>query len=568
MRLVLVFFIALFTTLLLLRDNLSAQEFEVGINPISDISGTGTALNIVDDSYKGVNLPFTFDLYGQSFDEMNVYQNGVLQLKDSNTTVTSSYCCRGRDLNTQTSSTYDYLLMPLWTDLVNLNSNNKVNKGTTNPYVESFGDSYIVGWYDVSEYRNNNYKSTFEVELFSDSSFEFRYDKIDVRSHDFTIGYTGDISAGEFEQFLFYDDTNVTSYTSDIDFSLSVNTLDCSDPLNDPSCPNYDTALYCSSITFNDFNCSAYTSYIQPVYYEEEEYFEEFFIEEDFDCCELFDGLPEEEFFEELPEEPIIILDEQMIIDQWTINDDILIEETFLEEELINLPIETIVTRPSIITESTSDSSPNSAVSDSLAFTSGLIGGLQSNVLDYASITLQQTVNATLSTSRSVVSSSSGGFSSGGSSSTGMVMFSNPASNPASSDSIMGTVTTNTSTMSMTTSSSAPNVSIAENTKIESSLNMNSTNLSVEIQDQMEETQDELSEDYFSSASQTKVLALMNYRQGFDAYLMSYLPDNNAWYEPKVIYAGNRNQDNNRAVRTLFSTNNSKLKQMIREQYR
>ena len=84
----------------------------------------------------------------------------------------------------------------------------------------------------------------------------------------------------------------------------------------------------------------------------------------------------------------------------------------------------------------------------------------------------------------------------------------------------------------------------------------------------MEETQDELSEDYFSSASQTKVLALMNYRQGFDAYLMSYLPDNNAWYEPKVIYAGNRNQDNNRAVRTLFSTNNSKLKQMIREQYR
>lgn len=566
MRLVLVFFISL----LLFTKVLSAQEFEVGVNTISDISGTGTALNIVDDSYTGVNLPFTFDLYGQSFDAMNVYQNGVLQLKDSSTAVTSSYCCRGRDLNTLTSSTYDYLLMPLWTDLVNLNSNNKVNKGTTNPYVKSFDDSYIVGWYDVSEYRNNNYKNTFEVELFSDSSFEFRYDKIDIRAHDFTIGYTGDISAGEYEQFLFYDDTGNTTYTDGTDFSLYVPVVDCSDPLNDPSCPNYDTALYCSSITFNDFNCSAYTSYIQPVYYEEEEYFfeEEFFIEEEFDCCELFDGLPEEEFFEELPEEPIIILDEQMIIDQWTINDDILIEETFLEEELINLPIETIVTRPSIVRESTSDSSPNSAVSDSLAFTSGLIGGLQSNVLDYASITLQQTVNATLSTSRSVVSGSSGGFSSGGSSSTGMVMFSNPASNPASGDSIMGTVTTNTSTMSMTTSSSAPNVSIAENTKIESSLNMNSTNLSVEIQDQMEETQDELSEDYFSSASQTKVLALMNYKQGFDAYLMSYLPDNNAWYEPKVIYAGNRNQDNNRAVRTLFSTNNSKLKQMIREQYR
>ena len=567
MRLALVFFISL----LLFTKVLSAQGFEVGVNTISDISGTGTALNIVDDSYTGVNLPFTFDLYGQSFDAMNVYQNGVLQLKDSSTAVTSSYCCRGRDLNTLTSSTYDYLLMPLWTDLVNLNSNNKINKGTTNPYVESFDDSYIVGWYDVSEYRNNNYKNTFEVELFSDSSFEFRYDKIDIRAHDFTIGYTGDISAGEYEQFLFYDDTGNTAYTDGTDFSLYVPVVDCSDPLNDPSCPNYDTALYCSSITFNDFNCSAYTSYIQPVYYEEEEYFfeEEFFIEEEFDCCELFDGIPEEEFFEELPEEPIIILDEQMIIDQWTINDDILIEETFLEEELINLPIETIVTRPSIIRESTSDSSPNSAVSDSLAFTSGLIGGLQSNVLDYASITLQQTVNATLSTSRSVVSSSSAGFSSGGSSSTGMVMFSNPASNPASGDSIMGTVTTstNTSSVNMTTSSSAPNVSIVENTKIESSLNMNSTNLSAEIQNQMEETQDELSEDYFSTTSQTKVLALMNYKKGFDSYLMSYIPDNNAWYQSKVIYAGNRNQDNNRAVRTLFSTNNSKLKQMIREQY-
>jgi len=119
----------------------------------------------------------------------------------------------------------------------------------------------------------------------------------------------------------------------------------------------------------------------------------------------------------------------------------------------------------------------------------------------------------------------------------------------------------------MTTSSSAPNVSIVENTKIESSLNMNSTNLSAEIQNQMEETQDELSEDYFSTTSQTKVLALMNYKKGFDSYLMSYIPDNNAWYQSKVIYAGNRNQDNNRAVRTLFSTNNSKLKQMIREQY-
>ena len=131
MRLALVFFISL----LLFTKVLSAQGFEVGVNTISDISGTGTALNIVDDSYTGVNLPFTFDLYGQSFDAMNVYQNGVLQLKDSSTAVTSSYCCRGRDLDTLTSSTYDYLLMPLWTDLVNLNSNNKINKGTTNPYV-------------------------------------------------------------------------------------------------------------------------------------------------------------------------------------------------------------------------------------------------------------------------------------------------------------------------------------------------------------------------------------------------------------------------------------------------
>ncbi len=545
-----------------------AQEFEVGLTPLTDISESGTALNIADDSYTGVNLPFTFDLYGQSFDEMNVYQNGVLQLKDSNTTVTSSYCCRGRDLNTQTSSTYDYLLMPLWTDLVNLNSNNKVNKGTTNPYVESFGDSYIVGWYGVSEYRNSNYKSTFEVELFSDSSFEFRYDKIDIRSHDFTIGYTGDISAGEFEQFLFYDDTNVTSYTSDIDFSLSVNTLDCSDPLNDPSCPNYDTALYCSSITFNDFNCSAYTSYIQPVYYEENFFIEEdFFIEEEFgfDCCEVFDGVTEEEFFEELPEEIIeeqFFLDEEMIIDQFELNDEPFFEEVFLEEEILNLPLTTVVTRPSVIRETPSESSsPNSAVSDSLSFTNSLVSGLESNVLDYASLTLQQTVNATLSNART---STTSGLSSSSSSATGVVMFANPASSPVSSEAILGT----TNTTSVMSSSASPNASSFQNTKIESSLNMNSTNLSVEIQDQMEETQDELSEDYFSSASQTKVLALMNYRQGFDAYLMSYLPDNNAWYEPKVIYAGNRNQDNNRAVRTLFSTNNSKLKQMIREQYR
>tara|TARA_Y100000004_G_scaffold9962_1_gene10813 strand:+ start:4199 stop:5899 length:1701 start_codon:yes stop_codon:yes gene_type:complete len=541
-----------------------AQEFDVGTSAIVNISQTGTALNIADDSYKSVNLPFTFDLYGQSFDKMNVYQNGVLQLKDDSTAVTSSYCCRGRDLNTLTSSTYDYLLMPLWTDLVNLNSSNKVNRGTTNPYVQSFEDSYIVGWYDVSEYRNNNYKSTFEVELFGDSSFEFRYDKIDVRMHDLTIGYTGDISAGEFEQFLFYDDTNALTYVNNEDFSLFVSTLDCSDPLNNPSCPGYDTALYCSSITFNDFNCSAYTSYIEPVFFEEESFFGE--VEEflDFECCDIFDGVTEEEFFEELPEEIIeeqFFLDEEMIIDDFEmIRDPFETRETFFEEEIIDTPLEVILSRPNVVRPSPETSSPNSAVSDSLAFTNSLVGGLESGVLDYASVSLQQTVNATLSNASNMNSTSRMGASSA-SSPTGMVMFSNPASNPVSSEAILGS--TNTNTM---TTSTAPSASSVEAVRIESSLNASSSTSTMNIESQMEQVQEEISEDYFSE-DQTKVLALMNYRKGFNAYLVSYLPDNNQWYDPKVIYAGNRNQDNNRALRTLFFSNNSTFRKMIREQY-
>ena len=106
------------------------------------------------------------------------------------------------------------------------------------------------------------------------------------------------------------------------------------------------------------------------------------------------------------------------------------------------------------------------------------------------------------------------------------------------------------------TTSTAPSASSVETVRIESSLNASSSTSTMNIESQMEQVQEEISEDYFSE-DQTKVLALMNYRKGFNAYLVSYLPDNNQWYDPKVIYAGNRNQDNNRALRTLFFSNNS-----------
>ena len=213
---------------------------------LTNQSGT-TNLNAGDDQVSGAfNLGFTFDFYGQEFTQGRIATNGCLHFK------TSGAYCNDYTPDPLTSQ-FTYTLLPFWTDLIRDSSSSMIAK--------SFDDKTVFGWYNMREY-NRASDNSFEVILWRDDNFEFRYGALDVINHDVLIGEMGSGSS-EVYQYLFYDkcstgSTNSSSCVSGTWNSTSANTLlesggslygsgtgnaiDCSDPLNNAGCSGYAAA--------------------------------------------------------------------------------------------------------------------------------------------------------------------------------------------------------------------------------------------------------------------------------------------------------------------------------------
>lgn len=188
--------------------------FTVGTESIIDIRTTGTALNLGDDSMSGLqSLGFNFTFYDQTFDQVNISMNGFFTFQD-NFSVSRSRNYRSEVLP---ATSFNYTVFPLWTDLINRN-------GTQNPYIQTFGNTndtdqyFVVGWYDAKEY-SNQLQNTFEAILYEGTNqIEFRYDKIQIRTHDISIGVQGN---NEATTYLRYEDTNAKQYMQTDDFSIT-----------------------------------------------------------------------------------------------------------------------------------------------------------------------------------------------------------------------------------------------------------------------------------------------------------------------------------------------------------
>ena len=197
-RLILLFFFSV-TTLA------NPPTFTVGTESIIDIRTTGTALNLGDDSMSGMkDIGFDFTFYNQTFDQVNISMNGFFTFQD-NFSVSRSRNYRSEVLP---ATSFNYTVFPLWTDLINRN-------GTQNPYIQTFGNTndtdqyFVVGWYDAKEY-SNLLQNTFEAILYEGTNhIEFRYDKIQIKTHDITIGVQGN---NEAVTYLRFEDTNNTTY--------------------------------------------------------------------------------------------------------------------------------------------------------------------------------------------------------------------------------------------------------------------------------------------------------------------------------------------------------------------
>jgi len=213
----------------------------------SNYIATSYNFNVGDDQVGSMhNLGFTFDFYGEAFTQARMATNGCLHFKSS-----GAYC---NDYTPDPlTGQHTFTMYPFWTDLIRDNGSKMLAR--------NFSDKTVFGWYNMREY-NRASDNSFEVILWQNDSFEFRYGALDVINHDVLIGETGE-SKAEAYTYYYHDECNTgtTNSASCVNTnwnSIAMNTtlesggslygegtgnsIDCSDALNNSSCSGYAAA--------------------------------------------------------------------------------------------------------------------------------------------------------------------------------------------------------------------------------------------------------------------------------------------------------------------------------------
>ena len=352
----------------LLSLNVFSQYIYEGNQSLVDLTNESntTSLNSGDDQLSSAfNLDFTFTFYDKQFTSARMATNGCLHFGLGTGNVNyNNYC---GDYTPDPLPQYNYTLFPFWTDLIRDNNSKMLAK--------NFSDKTVFGWYDMREYNRSNTDNSFEVILWTNSTFDFRYGDLNIIQHDVLIGQQKD--SDTYYQYLFHDEcntgtTNTSSCVSKDWNSTTSNTLleaggslygtsetiDCSNPLNDVSCAGYWEA-------YDDFQCDLdpqYGPFCQGYrqeedigYYQEEEYFDYGYEEELFDYgyeeYDMYDVFEEPEIFEEYIfepeydtfEEPEYVFEEEIIFEQFQPLEEFVEPLPFMREEEVFIPIEELM---------------------------------------------------------------------------------------------------------------------------------------------------------------------------------------------------------------------------------
>ncbi len=157
-----------------------------------DMSGT-TNLNSADDTWSTtVNLGNTWNRWGYSWTQARMSTNGCLGFVGRSDGRNAQNC---QDYTPQSLPYRNYTLYPLWTDLIRGNNSKMLFK--------AFDDYVVFGWYYMKEF-NRASSNSFEVILWNNDTYDFRYRELDIQAHDVVIGEQG--AADEYKTYLFYND--------------------------------------------------------------------------------------------------------------------------------------------------------------------------------------------------------------------------------------------------------------------------------------------------------------------------------------------------------------------------
>lgn len=345
---------------LLVFNNLQANYIYESNQSLVDLTNqTNTVnLNSGDDSLSpAFDLDFTFTFYENDYTSARMATNGCLHFGLGTGNINyNNYC---GDYTPDPLPQYDNTLYPFWTDLVQDNNSSMLAK--------NFSDKAVFGWYDMREYYRDS-DNNFEVILWTNNTYEFRYGNLDVIQHDVLIAEQG--SSSQLYTYYFHDECNTgstntaTCYNYDWNDSdknqnlesggslYSEGYIDCSDPLNNSSCNGYAAAylnqqcdidqLYsetCPSYweAYDDLQCDIDPQYAPFCAGYQQEASVAYYVEQDFDY-----GY-EEDFSYEEPQEEIIIFDYEEVFIEF-IPQEVYVEEVNVLPEINT--IEETITEP------------------------------------------------------------------------------------------------------------------------------------------------------------------------------------------------------------------------------
>ena len=561
--------------------------FDLKTNDIATSHNLGAG----DDRVSSVfNLDFTFTFYGVDFTTARMATNGCLHFGSS-----GGYC---NDYTPDPLPEITYSLYPFWTDLIRDNGSKVLAK--------NFTDKSVFGWYDLREYNRGNTDNSFEVILWkSDDSFEFRYGGLNIINHDVLIGEQG--KANELYTYYYHDQcgkgtTNSSSCVSQtwnnsaMNSALenggslygvsSGNSIDCSNPLNDPTCPGYWEA-------FDDQQCDLDPQYApfcpgyrfeQDIgYFVQEEEFDYGFVDEqDLMAMGTFVEEPEIFFYEEEVFLQPIFREEEVYLDplpdiyelpielvvltpfEQPFELTMRLEEEFFPEEIIELEEIEEYFEPEyeeeveeLVAELEEPEIEEVIEIEVEAVTVGKIdekSGITQTQLDVVAQTVSAAANS--------VSGTTAGTEVHATSSNSFDMSISTSGGGMQNITELGSESVVTTTVSVavnnTEQAAVDNVQQVDKSEADT---IADNIIAQNLEDQAEQVIEEraTTDEYGDEAN---LIAYINYLPGFDMYTKTVMLDKASWYESKVIYPVSL-VDNTAAFTSLSGNSFNKLNKMI-----
>ena len=581
-----------------------------------------TSLNAGDDQVSAVfNLDFTFNFYGEGFTSARMATNGCLHFNSS-----GSYC---NDYTPDPLPQYDNTLFPFWTDLIRDNNSKMLAK--------NFSDKAVFGWYDLREFNRSGSDNSFEVVLWTNSTFDYRYGELDINRHDVLIGEQKD--ASNYYQYLFYDEcstgTTNTGACVNVDWNNSIinstlesggslygtgegNTIDCSNPLNDMSCPGYWEAFddqqcdldpqyapFCPGYRFeqdigyfvmeeefdygfvDEQELMAMGTFIEEpeiFFYEEEmffepvrieeSYFEPVFIEDPFRQEEIYlDPLPD---IYELPIELIALTPFEQPFELTMRLEEEFFPEEFIEEEIFIEELEEIIEEnfepqyeeeiEERIAELEEPEIEEVVEIEVEAVTVGKIdekSGITQTQLDVVAQTVSAAANSVSGTTAGNDVHAIGSSGSGQTNANMSVSF--DTMNMDSVNNGMQNITDIGSENIVTTVVNV-NANATDQNNIDSVQQIEKSEADTIadniVAQNLEEQADQVVEERVANneyGEEEKIINYINYVPGFDTYRTTKLPNKMDWYKAKAIYTDNIILDNETAFTEMFNANYQNL---------